>query len=38
VTHPRQDRRAILPLEQWLHDYAAHLEHVAGLALRTRQG
>jgi site-specific recombinase XerD len=38
VTHPRQDRRVLPPLEQWLHDYDAHLEHVAGLALRTRQG
>jgi site-specific recombinase XerD len=38
VTHPRQDGRAIAPLEQWLRDYDAHLEHVAGLALRTRQG
>jgi site-specific recombinase XerD len=38
VTHPRQDGRAIAPLEQWLRDYDAHLKHVAGLALRTRQG
>jgi site-specific recombinase XerD len=38
VTHPRQDGRTIPPLEQWLRDYNAHLEHVAGLALRTRQG
>jgi len=38
VTRPRQDERALPPLEQWLRDYDAHLEHVAGLALRTRQG
>lgn len=38
VTHPRQDRCVLPPLEQWLRDYDAHLEHVAGLALRTRQG
>jgi site-specific recombinase XerD len=38
VTHPRQGGRSIPPLEQWLRDYDAHLEHVAGLALRTRQG
>jgi site-specific recombinase XerD len=38
VTRPWQDGRALPPLEQWLHDYDAHLEHVAGLALRTRQG
>ncbi|HEY5867118.1 MAG TPA: site-specific integrase [Candidatus Tectomicrobia bacterium] len=38
VTHPRQEACALPPLEQWLHDYDAHLEHVAGLALRTRQG
>jgi site-specific recombinase XerD len=38
VTRPWQDERAIPPLEQWLHDYDAHLEHVAGLALSTRQG
>src|SRR5215475_11205140 len=38
VTCPRQEGRALPPLEQWLHDYDAHLEHVAGLALRTRQG
>jgi hypothetical protein len=38
VTHPWQGGRSIPPLEQWLRDYDAHLEHVAGLALRTRQG
>jgi len=38
VTHPRQGGRSIPPLEQWLRDYDAHLEHVAGLALRTRRG
>jgi hypothetical protein len=26
------------PLEQWLAEYNAHLEQVAGLALSTRQG
>jgi site-specific recombinase XerD len=38
VAQPRHAERALLPLEQWLRDYDAHLEHVAGLALRTRQG
>src|SRR6266581_3902061 len=31
VTRPRQDERALPPLEQWLRDYDAHLEHVPGL-------
>jgi site-specific recombinase XerD len=38
VTHPQHGGRSLPPLEQWLRDYDAHLEHVAGLALRTRQG
>jgi site-specific recombinase XerD len=38
VTHLRQDRLSISPLEQCLSIYDAHLEHVAGLAPSTRQG
>jgi hypothetical protein len=38
ITHPRQDRHAISPLEQWLSAYDAHLDQVVGLALSTRQG
>ena len=38
VARPSPDGRALPPLEQWLHDYDRHLEHVAGLARRTRQG
>ena len=38
VTHLRQDGLVISPLDQWLHAYDAHLEHVAGLAPSTRQG
>ena len=38
VARPPQDGLSTPPLEQWLRAYDAHLEHVAGLALRTRQG
>jgi hypothetical protein len=38
VTCPRHDAPVTPPLEQWVQAYDAHLEHVAGLALRTRQG
>jgi site-specific recombinase XerD len=38
VTHLRQDRLVISPIDQWLRAYDAHLEHVAGLAPSTRQG
>ena len=38
VTHLRHDGLVISPLDQWLHAYDAHLEHVAGLAPSTRQG
>jgi len=37
VTRPRQAGRSTPPLDQWLRAYDAHLEHVAGLALSTRQ-
>jgi site-specific recombinase XerD len=36
VTRPRVDL-LIPPIEQWLRAYDTHLEHVAGLALSTRQ-
>jgi site-specific recombinase XerD len=36
VTRPRVEL-LIPPIEQWLRAYDAHLEHVAGLALSTRQ-
>jgi site-specific recombinase XerD len=38
VTRPRQAELPTPPIEQWLLAYDAHLEHVAGLALSTRQG
>ena len=38
VTHLRHNRLSISPLEHCLRDYDAHLEHVAGLAPRPRQG
>ena len=38
VARPRQAELPTPPLEQWLRAYDAHLEHVAGLALSTRQG
>ncbi len=38
VTRPRQAGLPLPPIEQWLRDYDTHLAHVAGLALRTRQG
>ena len=38
VTQPTARRASIAPIEQWLVDYDAHLEQVAGLALSTRQG
>ena len=38
VTRPRQAGLPIPPIDQWLRAYDAHLEHVAGLALSTRQG
>jgi integrase/recombinase XerD len=37
VTRPRQDGLSTSPLEQWLRAYDAHLDHVAGVALSTRQ-
>jgi integrase/recombinase XerD len=37
VTRPRQAGLPTPPLEQWLSAYDAHLEHVAGVALSTRQ-
>jgi integrase/recombinase XerD len=37
VTRPRQAGLPPSPLEQWLREYDAHLAHVAGLALSTRQ-
>jgi site-specific recombinase XerD len=37
VARPRPVERVLAPREQWLRDYDAHLEHVAGLAQRTRQ-
>ena len=38
VVSPRQAMLPILPLDQWLAAYDAHLAQVAGLALSTRQG
>src|SRR5262249_6833992 len=38
VTHPRQGGRSIPPLEQWLRDYDAHLEHGCVVAPRPRRG
>jgi integrase/recombinase XerD len=38
VTRPRHDRPPPSPIDQWISAYDAHLEHVAGLALSTRQG
>lgn len=37
VARPRPAALPAGPLDQWLRDYDAHLEHVAGLALSTRQ-
>jgi site-specific recombinase XerD len=37
VARPRQDGRALPPLEQWLRAYDTHLAQVVGAALRTRQ-
>jgi integrase/recombinase XerD len=37
VTRPRHAGLPTPPLEQWLREYDAHLEQVAGVALRTRQ-
>jgi hypothetical protein len=37
VTRPRYAGLPTPPLEQWLRAYDAHLEHVAGVALSTRQ-
>jgi site-specific recombinase XerD len=37
VTPPRHAGLSAPPLEQWLHAYETHLEHVAGVARRTRQ-
>jgi integrase/recombinase XerD len=38
VTCSRQAGLPTPPIDQWLRAYDTHLEHVAGLALRTRQG
>jgi integrase/recombinase XerD len=37
VARPRQGRRVLSPLEQWLRAYDTHLAQVAGAAVRTRQ-
>jgi site-specific recombinase XerD len=38
VARPRQVEYPTPPIEQWIRAYDAYLEHVAGLALSTRQG
>jgi hypothetical protein len=38
VVRPQHAGLPTSPREQWLTAYDAHLEQVAGLALRTRQG